>query len=389
MGVSNKVTCPASFSISLLIVCVILHIPVGALAVTDSTTISIPINLTTDVGEYKFPYPFDNWKIYVKFQNTLNPNLLVRYSSDKDIVSPGESVTLRLEVAPTTTDVSSRIIVQLFQGTEERNKWQLELPRISIKIPGNYKSPSIPITPLSLHSFGVPLTVELVARAEVVTEMPIVVRAEKLTPIRQTVSIKENSLGVSSTFTKVDGLGARLILDSAGLSFDGRFYISLRIRELPFVKYDFPPITFLTLSTESSIGKELFKLKTPITISVSSAKESVAPEEALSIYGKVPQVEGVKIEVRARKSGGNWLTIASTSTTSGGSFMINWVPTEAGDYEISAYHAGGEYTIETWSTNTIKIRVYNQESNQKFIWVVIATAVVVVAAIVKIIRRRR
>jgi hypothetical protein len=33
----------------------------------------------------------------------------------------------------------------------------------------NYKSPSIPITPLSLHSFGVPLTVELVARAEVVT----------------------------------------------------------------------------------------------------------------------------------------------------------------------------------------------------------------------------
>jgi hypothetical protein len=386
MGVSNKVTCPASFSISLLIVCVILHIPVGALAVTDSTTISIPINLTTDIGEYKFPYPFDNWKIYVKFQNTLNPNLLVRYSSDKDIVSPGESVTLRLEVAPTTTDVSSRIIVQLFQGTEERNKWQLELPRISIKIPGNYKSPSIPITPLSLHSFGVPLTVELVARAEVVTEMPIMVRAEKLTPIRQTVSIKENSLGVSSTFTKVDGLGARLILDSAGLSFDGRFYISLRIRELPFVKYDFPPITFLTLSTESSIGKELLKLKTPITISVSSAKESVAPGEALSIYGKiVPQVEGVKIEVRARKSGGNWLTIASTSTTSGGSFMINWVPTEAGDYEISAYHAGGEYTIETWSTNTIKIRVYNPNEFLIGLLVVIATAF----GVAMIIRRRR
>jgi hypothetical protein len=134
----------------------------------------------------------------------------------------------------------------------------------------------------------------------------------------------------------------------------------------------------------------LFKLKTPIAISVSSAKESVAPGEALSIYGKiVPQVEGVKIEVRARKSGGNWLTIASTSTTSGGSFMINWVPTEAGDYEISAYHAGGEYTIETWSTNTIKIRVYNPNEFLIRLLIVIATAVGVVAAIVTIIRRRR
>ncbi len=393
MSQINKVFCSISIIIFLLLASVISHIPVGALSVTDSTTISIPIELTQNVGEYKFPRPFDNWKIYVKIQINSYPTFQARYSSDRNIISPGERVKLQLDVVPTTADVSGRLIIQLLEGTKERNTWQLELPKITIKMPGNYKTPSIPVTTLPLHSFGIPLTVGLTVRAEVITELPIVVKAEKLTPTTQVITIKENQLSVSSSFTKVDGLGARLILDEVGLNFEGKLYIGLTIMELPFVKYDFPSLTLSSFSTKSSVGRELIKLKTPITISVSTDKESVTLRDSLSISGKiVPQVGGVKIELRAKKSGGNWFTIANTLTTSDGSFTIRWVPIEVGDYEISAYHTGEEYTVETWSTNTIKIRVHNPNeilSSYIIIMIVLIALSAAAIGIIAVIRKRR
>ena len=85
-----------------------------------------------------------------------------------------------------------------------------------------------------------------------------------------------------------------------------------------------------------------------------------------------------------RKSGGDWFTAASTLTTSDGSFSVSWVPTEATEYEISAYHAGGEYTIETWSTNTIKIHVLNPNERLSRDLVPMAALIAIAAVVIGI-----
>jgi hypothetical protein len=187
--------------------------------------------------------------------------------------------------------------------------------------------------------------------------VPLVVRAERLTPSTYHGIITKDVLSLRSSFMKGDGVGARVILDKAGLNIDGRLFVSLTIIELPLVKYEFPPLPLYALSSESSVNRELLKLRTPLSLSLSTMKELVVLGDSLSISGRVsPPAGGIKIDLVARKLGGYWFTATSTLTAPDGSFAMSWSPTEAGEYEMRAYHAGGEYTTEAWS-DTVKARI--------------------------------
>jgi len=328
----------------------------GASAITGSTTISVPIDSTQTVGEYTFPYPFSDYKLSIKIRIVTNPVFSIRYSSDRNLISIGESMTFQLDVSPTTTELNSWLLVRLLKGSEELGAWDVEVPKISIEIPAIYETPTIWVPVIPLHEFGIPLTVGLSLRAEITTGMPLVIRAERLTPNTYSEVITEDLLSISGSFTKGDGVGARLSLDRAGLNFEGKLYVGLTIIELPFIKYEFPPLLY-ALSSESSVDTELLKLKTPLAVSISTARERAILGDSLSFSGGIsPQAADIKVDLLARKLGGYWFTAATALTGSDGSFTVSWSPTEAGEYEIRAYHAGGEYSTEAWS-DMIKVRV--------------------------------
>jgi hypothetical protein len=66
-------------------------------------------------------------------------------------------------------------------------------------------------------------------------------------------------------------------------------------------------------------------------------------------------------------------------TDSNGSFTVNWSPTEAGEYEIRAYHAGEEYSTEVWS-NIIKVRTVEATPPIDMSWIVVMIVVVALVA---------
>jgi len=327
-----------------------------ASAVASSTTLSVPIDLTQPIGEYTFPWPFSEYKLSVKIRIITYPVLSIRYSSDRDLISSGESVTLQLDASPTTAELKSWLLVRLLKGWEELGAWDVEVPKIPIEIPGIYKTPTIQVPVIPLLGLGIPLTIGLSLRGELATELPLVIRAEGLTPTTYSGVTTKDLLSLRTSFAKIDGVGARLILDRAGLNLEGKLYVGLAIVELPFVKYEFPPLR-LSTSAVPSVGKELVKLKTPLTVSISTMKERAALGDSLTFLGRVsPPAAGLKIDLVARKLGGYWFTAISTLTASDGSFTVSWSPWEVGEYEVRAYHAGAEYSTEAWS-NTLKVRI--------------------------------
>jgi hypothetical protein len=214
-------------------------------AVAGSTAISVPIDSIQPIGEYTFPWPFSDYKLSVKIRIVTNPVLSIRYSSDRDLISIGESVTLQLDASPTTAELKSWLLVRLLKGWEELGAWDVEVPKIPIEIPGIYETPTIQVPVIPLHGLRIPLTIGLSLRVEVATEVPLVIRAERLTPTTYSAVITKDLLSLRGSFAKIDGVGARLILDRAGLNFEGKLYVGLSIVELPFVKYEFPPATSL------------------------------------------------------------------------------------------------------------------------------------------------
>jgi hypothetical protein len=326
-----------------LVIAVIFSTGGRASGITGSTNVLVSVDSTQLIGEYTFPWPFSDYKLSLRVRVATNPSLPIRYSSVRDLISIGESVTLQLDASPTTSELNSWLLVRLLKGSEVIRESTLEVPKIQMGVPGIQKTPAISIPVLPLHGVGIPLTIGFALRAEITTAVPLVVRAERLTPSTYRGIITEDVLSLRSPFMKGDGVGGRIILDKAGLNVDGRLFVSLTIIELPLVKYEFPPLSLYALSSESSVNRELLKLRTPLSVSLSAMKELAVLGDSLSLSGRVsPPAGGIKIDLVARKLGGYWFTARSTLTAPDGSFAISWSPTEAGEYEMRAYHGGGD-----------------------------------------------
>jgi len=360
----------------------------NAASITGSTTISVLIDSTQSVGEYTFPWPFSDYKLIVKIRIITNPVFSIKYSSDKDLISTGENVTLLLNTSPTNMELKSWILLWLLKGHEEIHTLNIEFQKFSIEFPGSYKTPSISIPALPLHEFGIPLTIGLSLRVEISTEVPLVIRAERLNPSTYSGVITKDLLSLRYSFMKINGIGARLILDRVGLKFEGKLYVGLTIIELPS-KYEFPPLSLFTLSAESMVSRELVKLKTPLNVFISTTKKCTILGDTLIFTGKIsPPVAGIKIDLMARKIDDYWFTVASVFTDSNGSFTVNWSPTEAGEYEIRAYHAGEEYSTEVWS-NIIKVRTVEATPPIDMSWIVVMCIVVMIVVVALVAWRLR
>ena len=346
------------FSLFLVTLILVTYITVESSSViAGSTTISISVNTTSMIGNYTLPWPFNDYILILKVRMKTNPVLHIKYSSDKDLISPREDMTLRVDVSPTIADLNSWIIIQLQKGAEKVLYKEIEVRKFTIEVPGSYKSPTIIVPAIPLHEVGVPLTIGFSLRIEAISTVPLSIKAEGLVPDYFRKIIKEDQLSLAASFTKGYGLGAKLTVEKAGLNIEGKLFIGLTIVELPLIKYEFPPLSLGILSRESFISKELFKLKTPVSVSISASKEKIVRGERLILLGKVsPQVRGIKINILARKLGGNWFTVATSITTYDGSYKVDWVPKDSGEYEIKSYHPGSEYSTEAWS-EAINIRV--------------------------------
>jgi len=323
-----------------------------------SSSVIVPLSFYAQgyVGELTFPSPFDAYLIRLNVKYVGSSSIPINYRVDKNLISPGESVSLYLNTSSTLVNLKLYVDLSVYKGTELICSEELEAPLPEFYAPGSYSSLSIPLPKVYLWEFGIPVTLTFFVGMDAISGIAFSLKTGGLQPSTSVVVFEKNKLDASLTFSKLDGVGAKLEIDRFGLVLAGFLSIGVGISELPLYVHYFPPIDLTKFSTYLSIQKELAKLKTPIEISALSSKNSVTIGESITITGKVsPSASGLSMKVLARIIDESWLT-ATTIMTANGNFAVDWAPQKIGEYEIKVYHEGSEYSTET-SSNLIKVSV--------------------------------
>jgi len=339
----------------IVVICTLITNVFNVTSIEGIVTIPISIDSVQVIGEYTLPPPYSKYRILLKSRFYLKTTLRSHYSTDKDLIRPGESITLEMKLQKATTHIRLYIIFQLFKEEEQIMIREIPLPEITHSIPSSTETPEIPIS-IPLHKFGIPITIVLYIRMRITSTVCFILSAEGLHPPEYILEFSENRMNHEVSFTKHTGIGARVILDTVALKFSGKLYVSLGILELP-IKYKFPPLPLLAFTTEKIVERELLKLKTPIMISMTASRNEVILGESVLFSGRAsPEAEGIEVDLLVRRIGGDWSIVSTMATQPDGSFTIRWTPNQAGEYEIKIYHKGSDYTTEA-SSSIVSVRV--------------------------------
>jgi PKD repeat protein len=120
------------------------------------------------------------------------------------------------------------------------------------------------------------------------------------------------------------------------------------------------------------------------SLSLSASSTTLALGRNTIIYGALDPVKpGTSVTIQYRLEGGEWATLASTTSDAQARYLVNWKPSEPGTYEVQANWKGDKDTYSSQSNLQI-ITVQEGGIPQIVIYAGIVVAALIVLAILAI-----
>ena len=337
-----------------------------AFAVDGNITIHISGTETITVGSWDLPWPFDTYSINFYAIPSFDGSNKVSWTVDKDLISPGDSVSstvtleqgehdYRMDFRVLMIDESSgNVIVDETTGTDLG----------TINVPGSWSSPSLVVPIVPFEIVGIPVELSIYFRFSLSSQYSVILSTYGLQP--QTTTLEySSSMKKTDTFSKPSGVGAEIRLTSAQIEVDGSITVSagLSVSGIPTpLKKDFMSVPVSEWMTHHPQDISMATLKTPILVEASVNTTMVTLGEYVTVSGQViPQARDITVQIVA---GGT--TVGTTETQEDGSFSFDWQPTYAGTIAMFIRSPETKYTTSASST-TIDL-IVNRPPQASFIY---------------------
>lgn len=305
----------------------------NTLAGEGSTVIHVADSKTIEVREWELSRPFGGYYIELYAIPSFEGSNTVSWSTDRDSMSPGEtlSLTTSLEEGEYDCRMDFRVVVK----KKSTGKTIIDKTKGkdigSIDVPGSFSSRQIPII-IPLELIGIPAELTVTFQLSTSTDYLMSLSTYGLDP--KTESLRyESSTSMTSRFSKSSGLGSEIYLKSAGVEVKGNIIVSLRLSvtgvPLPFKK----EIGSIPIGEWEEIipqDVKMILLKTPIEITASLSSETVELGESVELRGSVePPSRGMVVKVIMDG------TVIDTAETLGdGSFKFVFSPIDSGSFSV-------------------------------------------------------
>lgn len=333
-----------------LILLLTLIFPYGIIEINAALT-NIPFS-----GFYEIPIgQWEPWPLDYRFTIYAIPSLEgsndISWSLNRDTISPGESLTLRIELHEGTYYLRMDFRIKILK--KSTNQVLVDetvggyLPAFSV--PGSLTSPkySLPIIPL--EEFFIPAELSVHFRVNLDTSLITSLTATGLNP-----AIINENFQISGTkniaYSKPSGVGANLELTRTSLRATGSIIASLGLSVLniptPFsIDFASVPITDWIVSDYQRLN--IATLKTPINIDFSPSRSIVNLGDLVTFDGYVtPSAQNIPLQLLV-----DGISISSTQTRGDGTFSLSIQPANPGTYSVSVKALESTYTTTTTSTS--------------------------------------
>jgi len=359
----------------------------GVFGASENATLHTSGTETVTVGTWDLPWPFADYRIEFYAIPSFEGSNTVSWDVDKDLISPGESVSLAIDLHEGEHHyrMDFRIVVR------DKSADAVILDRTAgvdlgtMSIPGSWSSPktAVPIIPFEI--VGIPVELSIYFHFSLSTTYSLSFDTYGLQP-QTTKSDFPADMTKYIDFSKSSGVGADITLSSAQVEAEGGLVVSagLSLAGIPTpLNIDFASVPIVGWITHHNQGITMATLRTPITLEVSVNPTSVTLGEQVEVSGQVtPAAGGLTIQIIASNT-----TIGTAVTAGDGSYMFNWKPTHIGTITLFSKCAATKYTTSATSS-TISIPV-KEASNPltdfvyRYPWVIVVIAgVVAIAAVV-------
>lgn len=349
----------------LVIALLLIDFPI-VFAAEGNAAINISGTNTIIVGIWDLPWPIDQYSINFYAIPSFDGSNTVSWSVDKDLISPGDSVSSSVNLV--AGDHSYRMDFRVIIMDESAGSAVLDetvgIDLGAISVPGSWSSRSLVVPIIPLEEFFIPAELSIYFRLSLSSDYLITLSTYGLQPEILTLEYS-SSMEKTVEFDKPSGAGAEISLTSVEVETEGSIIVSAGLSLLGFptpLKIDFASVPIVGWSTERSKNINMATLKTPIEIEASVSETLVTLGESISVSGRViPAASDIPIQIMA----GN--TIIGTDKTQGdGSFSFDWQPNESGTFTIQIHSTETKYTTSA-SSPPFEIRV-NQPPQPSIPW---------------------
>jgi len=314
-----------------------------------STNLSFEGLAEISIGQWE-PWPLD-YKFQIYAIPSLEGSNYVSWSIDRDTISPGESLNLRIELQEGTYNLrmSFRIVIV------KKSTNQVLVDKIiggnlpSFSVPGFLSTPKFAVPVFPLEEFGIPAELSVYFRLNLDTSLTTSLTVTGLNPY----IVNENfqSSGTKSiTFSKSSGVGANIDLKSTSISAEGSIIVSLGLSIVGFptpFTVDFASVSIADWILSDYQQVNLASLKTPVTIDFSTSQSVVNLGDIIAINGYItPPAQNIPLQLLVDGFG-----ISSTQTRGDGYYSLSFQPNSPGTYTISVKALESTYTTSSTSTS--------------------------------------
>ena len=323
----------------------------SAYAVSSSTTVYVRGSETITIGSWdNFPGPLNDYRIDLYATPSFEGSNVISWSTDKDLISPGEALTLTVDVKEGKHNYKVYFKIKVVKKSTGEVVFEKTVGTDlgSINVPGSWTLPSIAVPAITFEIVGVPAELSIIFTFSLTTEYLITLNTYGLNPATKTLSF--TTAGVKKvSFSKPSGLGAEVRLTGTAVETQGSLTVSAGLSLAGFptpLKIDFATVPIAEWVTSTTQNVDMALLKTPISLDVSLDSTLINLGESITISGRVtPPVREVSVQVVVDD-----IIIGTTKTKEDGTFIFTWEPPHAGTFSVLVKSPETKYTTSATSS---------------------------------------
>jgi len=275
---------------------------------------------------------------------------------DRDLISPGETMTLTFNLESGTYDLHMDFKVVVVKKSTASTVFDktVGINLGSMSVPGSWSSQSIAIPLIPFELGGIPVELSIFFRLSITNNFIVTLSMYGLQQSIATLDFTSSGANAIS-FSKQSGVGAEVRLTDAAVMARGGITVSagLSVVGLPTpLKIDFATVPIVDWTTHSAQNIEVAVLKTPITLEVSSSPEVVNIGETVTVSGRlIPPAAGIPLHLIV-----DGISVTTAESQMDGLFTLDWKPPYSGTFSIFVKASDTKYTTSATSS-TIQLIV--------------------------------
>lgn len=358
-------------------------------AASGSTFVRVSGSETLVIGTWDLPWPINDYRIQFFAIPSFDGGNRLSWSVDRDLISPGETMTLTFNLESGTYDLHMDFRVVAVKKSTASTVFDktVGINLGSMSVPGSWSSQSIAIPLIPFELSGIPIELSIFFRLSITNNFIVTLSMYGLQQSIATLNFTSSGANAIS-FSKQSGIGAEVRLTDAAVMARGGITVSagLSVVGLPTpLKIDFATVPIVDWTTHSAQNIEVAVLKTPIAIDVSLSPEVVNIGETVTVSGRLtPPAAGIPLHLIVEGT-----PVATAESQMDGLFTLEWKPPNPGTFSIFVKALETRYTTSATSS-TIQFTV-NRPQETHFTWRMLlgtVVAVVIIAIAVLLFKRR-